>query len=692
MFGKGFLLTLFVVWPAMAQFTWYAPDLRWDDDIQTYVGFVNPDREDLTLTITGFGADGSLLGSLERELPANGRFEEASSSFFESATSLAWLRVTSDRQGAGYVRYSKANDNAFSLVPLNHIAGTESWLAQVYPSALIPSKEITLVNTSEVEGGAQIEPHRFQGTFGAQNKVQAIPDFSLAHGQARFQHQDIFTWFPENLSWDRLAAEVPVVGVQHFGAETGGLASQVLQRTPHREFFVNAIQPSGMKAKTYFVAVNTNPDPLEVELISYDQQLNEHPSLMVFEPYERRVFDLSDGQALKLPFHFTWLRLRARENGLIGFQYTAAADGDAMTVTDIGAHAGSVVNLPHTPSTADLRTTVTFLNPDGEKNARFFIFGFADDGQLAARSGKILEGNAVLQLDTEDLFGEKADRVAWMQLFAPAGLVSATATISRRDGSAMAAVVGTPTLISRASTQVSGFELLRVRDLEGQGWTPISYKEAFYRNDVLEETRNIFHDGHSSPIPGQFFAETAHFPVEGQLYLAYEPLTIYKSTIFPERIDRTLLASPFFEVPSFANLYLSYQMRYFNPQNATLESRYGLAWREEGASEWNWFGLGGELLVDPPFLIGDCWIDVGYRDISKLVTLSGWYPFEVQLPNTLIGKRIQVAYFYDHRHYVGSATQGPTLQIDDIRLSTHPSYQFPFYYEKKGSGVFVPDE
>ena len=159
-------------------------------------------------------------------------------------------------------------------------------------------------------------------------------------------------------------------------------------------------------------------------------------------------------------------------------------------------------------------------------------------------------------------------------------------------------------------------------------------------------------------------------------------------------IESAALVSPFFDIPNDErHFYLSFWLRMLDTEFTKPDGRYGVVWREEGSNEWNWYGLTGEYLLSD-----DRWFD--FRDVIKPVlweqethNITPWLPFEMQLPDRLKGRRIQVgAYYHQTTPMATYVTRepAPIMFIDVIQVAAQPlpykTYVFP-----EGIGTFTDE-
>lgn len=667
-----------------AQWTYYAPDLRGGADRTSYLCLVNPGKETATFTVTGYQADGVAVGTRGITLPSLGRFESNGADLIDTGP-VAWARVEAAHQLVGYVRYETPNGPG--MVSLNRVDGDALWVPQLLQDDFFSSgSEVVLVNTSDREGTTLADPERANQSIRRLLGPATIESLAKPFSQGCVRYDSLYEKYNQDMFWDKLTSEVSLAGVQHFGlaGPDAGMASMQLMRTPIHEMIVTPLHPDTRNFKTHFVLINTTDEILPVVLTVYDQALEAYEIAIDLEPFEKRTYTFNDQAQLAQPFFPRWYRIEAHEFGLVGFQYVATKTGKAMAAMSEAHQPGSEVVLPFTPNPAGGRTVVGFINPTGI-NAHLNIYGMNDEGKVVARKrGQVIKPNEKIVTDTAELFGAAADKVTWVRVLALNSLVTAYALVTDDHDKQMQAEFGKAVAVHDGSFAVSNFEFQRTTTLKSQNWVVQGFNTHFYYQ-LIEADRDHFHDSHSMPVWGEFFTEAAFDSDEGNLYLGYEPAQLQKIYPFEGRIDHVALRSPYIELPPYGDFYLSYLVRFIDPLNAAPGSRYGLAWREEGSATWHWFGVTGELLLDAPFPLNDCWVPVCYRSLHNEVTLTGWQPFETKLPDGLGGKRIQVAYYYEHHHLTGYAEKGPTFFIDAVRLSEQPTAHTLFYEEASGT-------
>lgn len=686
MLGLRLLLMLVLAVPAMAQYTFYAPDFRSGEGLNPVLGLVNPERDQVFALVTAYDAQGQELGSLGIAVQPYGRFESANPAAASGA--VAWLKIESNFHLGGYVRYQEQGGDRTSMASLVTHVGHNLYVPALIDEEELPLAENLLVNVGGGDAQINSEPYRRVDVFPLRAPARTLFD-NVGRGHQTGFTYNVFEGLDQYaIYWDQLQSETMLTGIQHFIPEEGGMVSVPMQLTPYRELIVTDL--GARRGQNRILLINTNADPMEILRTTRDIYGNTWEETINLRIREKIILDLDDPFQNPVSMRESWTSLKPLETGLVAMHLTARADGRAAV--NPTRRPATVVNLAYTPSSDDLHTKITLINTSNRANS-VYLDGNSNVGRSARKVITLLPHER-RQFTTDEMFGEAAARrVTWMRIYTNKSTTVAYSMTENRSGSGdFVASDAMETVIRNNDNQVSGFEFIRSLDLPGQGWEMIEFNDDTYRNWVLDELRNRMHDDHSVPETGQFYVETAHFPAEGQHYLAYNPLSFSKQ-IFDNRDDRILFVSPFVDVPAYDFPHLSYEMRMFNPENGTEFSRYGLAWRLEGEDTWNWFGLTGYLLViDPPLIIFDCWETVLYSTIDTNVTQTNWWKFQSALPQSVRGKRIQIGMFYDHDHEPTSPSQGPILMIDDIKFSGIQDEDALNYAIFGGAGTFTFSE
>lgn len=689
------MLVLFMGGTALAKLTFYAPDIRWDDLVHGYLGLVNPEQVEIRLTLYGYDRDGTLLGSKEIVLPRFGRLEEAANEVLEGETP-AWIKLESETPIAGYLRYEHSDGRRLSLLPLQHFPGDRINVAQLGRFELAGAPEIVMINTSEGEGSATLQP-LVQGKHDkAPLKAEPVivPGFGGPLQQTALSYESSFDKDDLTLFWDTIETEgnLSLLGVQHFGMGTAAgpaMSSIALPLSTYRYMASFPLIPDTSRYATHLVLINTYTTPLSVLLTVHFELIEAETLLLELEPLEKRVLEFDNPYDIPYAPHAMWYQIKPLEAGLIGFQLFKDKQTGALAAVEANQQPSSLVYLPFTPYDGRLTTTLTLINPT-LKPTSLYAAGFNDRGRIVALKTNIsLRPKQKKVMTTLELFGEKASAITWTRIASNDGDVSATALVCTSSGGDMAALQGIGGGANVGAFYFADFEQFTMPRLLDQGWTGYQFDEHL-RPTRTQFYRDHYFDESNTPAPGQFFMETAfkgfggNLPNAQDLYVGYEPVYTKLNQPFLEvENDTVAFLSPFFEVPHAGDYYISYHMRFFNPLHASKTSRYGLIMREEGSTQWTWFGLEGRVLHNPPATIFDCWEQVCYN--GRWIVATAWLPFEMKLPEQFLGKRMQIGLFFDHVPDYRKI-DGPTYFIDAVRI-TPQRLRRAHFFPTAGFGV-----
>lgn len=666
----------------------YAPDLRMDDQIHSWLGFGNPGLVEATYHLVGYDADGVLVGERDVVLSREMRFEASVGDLFETGTP-AWVSVSAEASFFGYVRYERVDGKGASRILLSNAEGNQIWLPQIKEiDGAVPAT--VLINASDNNGSAQSQPTISIGNYKPYRSETStvVPDFGNPRGQTNLdndtQYKDI-----ENPTWDVITAEggAQLAAVQHFlpTGDASGMASLTLPRTTSRELVFGALGDY-RKTLNKVVLINTHAGPAPAVITTYNQWGQEQVFEVTLQAFDKLELDMNKENALGLPRNLDWMRVLPKEGGLLGY-HLFGEDGN-MGVLPGDAMPSTSAALPHTPTNNEEQTEIVFLNLDDD-GTRVFVYGYDAAGKKHYSGEKvILKPGQKEGYSMEDLFGAKADSITWVKAATTGPLISAYSRVSKRDNSAVSVMTAAPVAARSGNSFFADFEHFGRLELENQGWQPIIFSDPDYwppipRHIPERYTNRSFHPA------GSFFTETIYAPECGFFHIGYQSIYEGRVTVRNnDRPDSAAYMSPFFEAPDYAHSWLSFNMRFFNPLDATVGSRYGIVWREEGSNEWHWFGVSGELLLDPPFAISDCWFDIQYR--NEIVTATGWLRFETLLPESVRGKRIQVGL---HMHHIANPVndEAPFVFMDSIRVSHKPD-PHAINLGEGGYGVFTFEE
>lgn len=702
-------LVLFLAWTVAlsgwAQLKYYAPDMRWDDQLNSYLGVANPQAAPTTVTLIGYGEDGAEIGRQEVELKPYGQGEWAANTLFENGT-LSWAQVQADIAVGAYIRYVHKDGRRLSIAALNTIDGDEAFVSQAFPFEDIEASQVVVVNTNDKPGQAFVQPVLIKNGFqnaGKADEAVAIEGFGDPGSKAFLDYGSLYQKDKVDLIWDRIhAPNGSLVAMQHlgdFGAEQGQMASLALPRSTHRDMIIGPLDPNDeLDRSTRFVLVNTFNTPLRATLTAYYPQ---DPTFLIeggytvtqtyeLGPYEKRVFEFNNYEENGLPAHAHWYRVQPFEGGLLGYQVIADRQTKALAACESIYRPSSVVTLPYTPSTNDVSSYVSMINPS-DKYVNANLGGFDKDGRLVAYRGVIgLAPYEKKNISLDELFGSRASRIAWTRAAVTTGELYAQALVKRRDGSDMAAYQGVPYLANHGRTFFANMDYFAPEDLESQGWEVLyldGYDRRIFNNKQAGKAvvptgislgRDQFHYNHAFPRPGKFFMESQFQAREGFFYLGYEPLFGFHYGLLDPPVDDTaMFLSPYFEVDNYDENYLTYYMRLMQPDSTKDGSEYGLVYRVEGTNTFTWFGVNSDILKQPPVSLRDCYFEVYYR--CEDVFITDWLPFQYKLPEEVKGKRIQVGLYYRQQPGDDPFSEVPQIFIDDISIEKKPLDRFNFF-------------
>ncbi len=664
-----------LILPALAASEQFAPDLREQTNRAAWLGLVNPTDSALDVTVKGYSADGEHLTNLTLTLPAWGKVEYSTAELHSASneskpeTPLAWARISSPGLPVGYVRYAGTAPRWMTIAPLARTAGAELWVPQIAAGTFAP--KTVLVNTGAAAGTATSAPTNATDAETTDQTGAEVPDFGVALGQAELNYGALYAK-PEQLAWDHLrGAELAMTGLQFLGTDASNPdrgAAWVLPRTPSRRLVVGPLLPLRAGGWNKVVLINTNQTELRVDITPhyswygqppYDFTYQSQPYTIVLATGERRELDIDHPDQQSLPAVADWLELQSYDGGLLGYQLFGRTGQTTVSAVDIDGAPGSNRVLPHLVSNATLSTTISIVNTS-EREGNGYITGYTSQGQaIASTNLPRLRAYEKRDYTMEQLFANRAGEVAWALVRNTNGHLVAHSVTSRRDRTALMGFSAVPTIATTEEPlYAADMERHLIGNLFALGWAPVTYTNA---GEVYEE-------GYYGDIvyPGKFFIEDAFNGDTGYFYLGYEPYHSANPLAVPYGLtERVALTSPYIEVPLYGTWYLNYRMRFHNPQDAQWESRYGLMWREEGSEDWHWFGVSGRNLLEPDDALADCWVDIEWRNL--IVTVTGWYPMETMLPPETAGKRIQVAYYYDHQPK-STADHAPWMFMDSIRI------------------------
>jgi hypothetical protein len=668
-----------------------APDVVWNAEIHSTIGMANPHRLSATLTLRGYDAQGVSLGSREIVLGAFQRLELAAKDVFDNA-SLAWLVLDSTLDIGTFVRREAVDGASLSLTSMVPNAGPELYVPHITKDPQFFS-EFAAVNLAGQTSEVYAQPYLLDPEVKAPaSRTVQMPDgvllspLSHPYNQVRFDYSQ---YFPESVSallWDRIhsADEVGLVAFQHFGsrnaAGTPQMATLQLNRSPFHEVVFSHINRDRENFWTSMVLINTFDGILPVEVQSYsDDGLPFQYERFNMAPYEKKVFTINNTNELGLSDVASWFRVRSAERGLIGYEIFGSPNQQVMAALETAPIPTSMCVLPDTPTSDQLWSGVGVLNTYDEPVVVQFA-GFDDSGKLIGLHDSVgLYPNQKKTLTLEGLFGEKARQITWTRVDVLRGTISAFSFTGKRDRTTLGAMQGVPVLDLDGLIFHASFEHDVVPTLLDQGWQEYRFFPDYY------------------PPASSFFIERYYEAVHSNHHLGYN--TDRETYGFPALLESTALMSPLFEIPNDSqDYYLNFNLRIVDPEYLRPDGKFGIVWREEGSSVWNYHTLSVETLETP--VEGDYYYKPHYMYPKHwrgaVHVMSVWWPFSFALPRHLQGKRIQVGPFFHQSIPVDMVRcrreKPPILFWDQITVTPK---QLPYYrFDPRGVGTFTvaPDQ
>lgn len=702
MFRMGLLLCLWTSL-AWAQYNYTIPDLKGEHGESVYLGLVNVEQADAEMILRGYAADGESLVEFKTQLGKFARLEGTAADLFGN-DEVVWASVESSGKLAGYMRYADATGH-MSLAPMVEWTGDSLFVAQPDAFKELPVRT-TLVNAAQTDGEVFYQPF-LTNKRGEQERAAdpiALADFGSAGGQTTFSYSAASVKDDaEALVWDQLfGTNVSLAGVHRFGANAANQpkAAVVPSHTSYRSMVI----PGGMPGKTGVVTVdtldhslvliNTHAGSMHVQIEAFYDASKYHtirrpqdyePVVVDLDmgPFEKLVYDLDQEDNLTFSRRPAWYRITPFEGGLVGFMTVRDESTGAVAAVEGNPLAGNVSNLPYTPSNQNVSTRITTINTSDQVIHANWV-GFDDQGRIRGFKGLRCEPHTRYVATTEELFGAAASQISWTRVYTQTFELAAFAEVSERGGQDLAMLGGQVSDFGRGELAFATWEYFSTEEFFNHGWldyylpteTPRYLLE--YEDNKPSQARLLNHPQYAYPSPGNFFIDNACLPAEGYFSVGYEPIFIERYGLRERVPDRVALLSPYLQVPQIDDLNIRFQMRMTDPERATKGSRYGIMIQEEGTSDFYWFGLLGEVLQDPPLVIGDCWEEVRYR--NEMVTLTPWWQFEGQLPERFKGKRIRIGLYYDHDTTIGPEQPGPRLFMDNVRITA----------DQLSNGIFYP--
>ena len=677
-------ITLLFALAAFAQSTQYAPDVRWGDSVQAHVGFANPLRGEVTVTLTGYTEAGEVLGSRNFVLDSFQRVYLPSKDLFDSQQ-IAWLKLESQRKVGAYVHYIHVDGKRTSMVHFNESSGKHVWVPNLRLETESFEASMVLVNTSTLGGTASSQPfYQVPGesnpTFVQAESALDIPNMDGALQQTIFDYPSLYGDQSNSLDWDMLLAASPasLAAVEHFGSlQQGGtqMASISLERTPRQEFIISHISRDSKLFWNQLVLINPYPGTTRYTMTTYLEDGSVYQRVRNnLQGYERKNIYIDSRSGFGIGA--SWMHIQAAEGGLVAYEIFGSPNSQQLAGLEPGSLPSSMVVLPHTPASDSIWTGVGIINV-GTEALSVQVTGFDDSGiPIANLDGLPIKARGKNLFTTETLFGkEAAHRITWTRVDVDTRRDTISAFCLTGDTSLthLAGLQGITNLAYEGRAFVADFEQADIENLFALGW----------------KTKRFFDDGIVLKNRG-FFVDFFESQPSGIAFVGYDANFVSPVLYNRNFLDSIGMMSPFFEVPDVENpLYLSFQIRFADPERAKMDSRYGLVWREEDSTTWNWFGVSGRALR----YSGDFErvFDLGFYQ-DRVRYLTDWTPYQMQMPRSIRGKRIQVGFYYhaaqkDSLGPLGIGIfEGPIVLLDHIQLraDTLPR-AFPPAYDSFGS-------
>ncbi len=680
-------LILLLCWGLSAGdgFVQFAPDVRWDDEIHTYVGFANPLRGHVQVTLTGYAADGSQVAQKVYELDQFERIERSLVELF-GTTPVAWIKLESDPLEVGaFVRFEHSSQKAVSTYPFTTYAGTEVWVPHIARETSLFFTEVGIMNASSSEGTASSQPFMDNPDGDYPEQVQAseplpLPSLNMPGQQTIFEYESLYGDLTSLLQWDRVQTEdMSIAAAQHFGKKTANvnqLASIGLPRTPSHDLIFSHINRDRENFWTGMVLINTKPGILPVKIESYLDDGTVFQSMFVdLQPFEKKSFLVNNTNELGLSDIAAWFRVTSFERTLLGYEIFGSPDDRVMAGMEPAPEPASMLVLPYTPTSETLWTGVGVINPFEE--AIFVqIGGFDDAGNMiGVFDCNRLEPNEKRLYTYDEMFGDLAPLVTWSRVDTNRGVVSAFSMTGDRDRQFLSALQASANLSLDGTVFLANFEYDELSYMKDQGWTDVRFNPEVF-------------------VPqAQGFSTERWFEAKSGIFqIAFE--TVVRTFGLPITHESRALMSQLIEIPNDDfDYYISFYLRVVDPELTRHDARFGIVWKEEGSSTYNWYGLSGEYMLseDQPFDFRDRIEPWRWR--NEIHYMTEWMPFEVKLPESAKGKRIQVGPYFSQStppdlFYTRVPT--PIMFVDVLQISPK---QIPLAFElwPEGKGSFIPD-
>jgi len=673
-----FWLTVLAGIVSWSQYVQYAPDVRWADDVKTSIGLANPTKLPAAATLTGYSSIGVQTGTRSLEIPGLGRREFTAYELFNTAET-SYLVLQSSVELGAYVLFK--GQNTLSTAPFTSSPGSQLFVPHVarntsqfytetvvanYSSSRLPAFSQAFYDDEDEEATT---PLRFEEGI-------SIPSAGDQMAHSSFMYSDLYDELTPLLQWDIISSseEQGFAGVEHFGKTGQQRASLTLQRSPFQELIISHLSQDREHFWSGLVLVNTKDGIVPISIQSYLEDGTPFQKLhLEMQPFEKKTFLIGEEHELGISDIASWLKVTPFEQAIIGYQVFGSPDQTFMAGLEPAMIPTNMTVLPFTPTDEEHWSGFGMINPTDE-DICVQIGGLDDEGNIVGwYDCKRMDPHSKFTTTLKDFFGDKAEQITWVRLNTERGTMSAFSLVGDHERSTLAGLQGISTYSKEGTVFLANFEHDSIQTLVDQGWQETQFEDIWQW-----QWRN-------------------HFSIESY-YEAVNGLKHLQVAKFPQRdyfwgfIDQVAFVSPYFEIPADKeNLFLSFYLRMIDPENTNPFSHYGVVWREEGSSAWNWHGLTGTHILDE--LENNEDFTVLQKWNLEIHQMTHWLPFELQLPSSLAGKRIQIGLWYESpNEYLDPEDPTPYLWADLIRVTTEPL--IPWWLNTRvynGHGVFFFD-
>ncbi|PIE02412.1 MAG: hypothetical protein CSA81_07035 [Acidobacteria bacterium] len=671
-----FWLTILAGMFSWSQYFQYAPDLKWTDELKSSIGMANPTKDSATATLIGYSATGEQTGTLTLEIPALGRRSFTVYELFNTTDTRFLVLQSSVRLGA-YVLYR--GDNSLSTVGFSTSPGHQLFVPHIARDTSLFYTQTTVANLSSNKLPLQSQPYLDSENPESNLPVQLeqavdVPSVSDKSTLFSFFYDDLYMEETSLLQWDRLKAEQEqgLVGVEHFGMTGRQMASLSLPRSPFQEMIISHLSQDKDHFWTGLVLVNTQNGIVPVTIQSYMEDGTLFQTLKLeLGSYEKRTFTVGEFYELGISDVASWLKVTPYEQAVVGYQIFGSPDQTFMAGMEPAMIPTNMTTLPYTPTTDELWSGFGMINPTDE-DICVQIGGLDDEGNIVSfYDCKRMDPHSKFITTVEDLFGNQARQITWLRLNTERGTMSAFSITGNRDRTMLSGLQGISTYNKEGTLYLANFEHDSIQTLIDQGWQETQFDNEWQWNMLNHFSIESYYEA----VNGIKHLQAKMFPTDSFYWI--------------RPVDQIAFVSPYFEIPSDKEqLYLSFHLRLVDPEYTDEHTRFSVIWREEGSSTWHWTGLTGRYIMEEmarsaSFTVLQSWN-------SEVHQMTRWLPFEVPLPSSLAGSKIQVGLWYNlPRNSLEQGDPAAILWADFIRVTTAPT--IPHHYQPylfDGQGVF----